>query len=139
VSVLRRQRWLFVWGLLALALQLAWAAGHVHQHEAGHHARIVFAAGDLLLGAEAGHANGHDLEDAGRTGSGGEEHPDAAHPHCATCWTQSLASTLALPVFPVLPLRRALRPLTGPDQSGPAPAFAIPRGFKARAPPLLQS
>ena len=129
--MLRKQRWLFVWGLLALALQLTWAAGHVHSHRSDHGELAFAAAADLHFAAHSEHA--HEEERSNGPHSG--DHHPADHPDCPTCWTKALASALALPAFPVLLLRRPLQHVARPTQATALPSFSIPHGFHARAPP----
>lgn len=135
MKVLRKQRWLFIWALLALALQLAWAAGHVHRHHAGD--------GDLLVATfDASHStanpeHAHD-EDASHGSHSDEDHPQH-HSDCPTCWTKALASALALPVFPLIALRRPLGHISTPAQAAVLPTFSTPQSFHARAPPRRMS
>lgn len=127
VRLFRRQRWLCIWGLLALALQLAWAAGHVHIHHADNPS---FVAAVEELGDLAGAGEDHD---------GPAEHQQNASHDCATCWTQSLAWALAVPLFPAILLPRPNENMAAAWQPGAPPVFAIPHGFQARAPPHFLS
>jgi len=123
---LRRQKWLFAWGLIALAMQLAWATGHVHP-AAGLHAAIHGAVA-ASPGASAEVAPDED---------GDDHHHHAAHPPCAICWVQALATALVVPALPAIPLHRSLRQHALACLTCSAPAFTIPHVFQARAPPSI--
>ena len=136
VKVLRKQRWLFIWGVLALAVQFTWAAGHVHLHNASNGALGVAGFDKLHTANHLEHA--HDEGPSTGVHNPSDHHP-ADHPDCPTCWTKALAGALTLPAFPVIALRRPLQHIARPSQTTALPTFPIPHGFHARAPPTRVS
>lgn len=126
VKLLRRHHWLSIWGLLALALQLALAGAHVHSHD------------DVLPSAIAGHSELADsASSAGQVpGSTQDEHRHASWPDCSTCWTQGLAGALLLPFIASVAPHFRIGKIAAGWQSGFPPVSIAPQGFQARAPPL---
>lgn len=128
MKLLRGQHWLSIWGLLALALQLAWAGAHVHPH------------GDIPSPAMAGFSALADTADAA------SEIPDSTHgehqheswPDCSTCWTQALAAALLLPFVASVSPRLRVRDSTVGWHQGLPPASVAALGFQARAPPSIE-
>lgn len=128
MKLLRGQHWLSIWGLLALALQLAWAGAHVHPH------------GDNPSPAMAGFSALADTVDAA------SEIPDSTHgehqheswPDCSTCWTQALAAALLLPSLASVSARLSIGDSAVRWQAEFPPVSVSPHGFQARAPPSIE-
>ena len=109
-----------VWiALLALAMQLAAAFGHVHLDDAEEHE----AEQAIALACEPGPQ---------------QPCPPAEHhdPHtCAICWTMGLVAASVQPTPPALPLLDLVPNAYTPSRAPLPSLIAIRFNFQARAPP----